>query len=265
VSEGILWLPEEAIVRAQSDGFVTGILVKPGAVVEKGTELFRHDDRDLAAELVVEQARVEAAAARLARDEAINPLQTGVSRRELDVERAALSRVSEKWNELTVASKASGEFVVPRAEDVLGRYHKRGEVLAYIVPSTARTARVIVRQDDIDLVRQLVVGAELRLATNIADIHPARIMREVPAASNEFPDEALTLQGGGSFAADMRDPAHPRALNRLFQFDVELPPEAAITTALGEHVWVRFYHGIEPLGFQWWRRIRQLFLTRFDA
>jgi putative peptide zinc metalloprotease protein len=73
----------------------------------------------------------------------------------------------------------------------------------------------------------------------------------------------LTLEGGGSQVADRRDPSHPKALNALFQFDLELPPEAS--TAIGAHVWVRFDHGFEPLGLQWWRRVRQLLLSKFDA
>jgi putative peptide zinc metalloprotease protein len=124
---------------------------------------------------------------------------------------------------------------------------------------------VVIRQDDVDLVRRRYVTAEVRLATNLATIYPAKLAREVPEASDEFPSPALTLEGGGSQAADRRDPEHPKALNRLFQFDVELPPDAARAAAMGEHVFVRFYHGVEPLGLQWWRRIRQLLLSRFDA
>jgi len=34
---------------------------------------------------------------------------------------------------------------------------------------------------------------------------------------------------------------------------------------LGSRVYVRFDHGREPLGWQWFRRIRQLFLRRLNV
>jgi putative peptide zinc metalloprotease protein len=45
---------------------------------------------------------------------------------------------------------------------------------------------------------------------------------------------------------------------------VELPVEAA-NTNFGSRVLVRFDHGQEPLAWQWYRRLRQLFLSRFEA
>ena len=265
VVEGIVWLPEESIVRAGEEGFAKQFLAMPGSLVETGKDLVRSDNPDLAAELAVDSARVAAAEARLAKDEKDDPVQAGITRRELDVERSALTRASERSRELDVKSKARGLFIVPRAADLSGRFHRRGEVLGYVVPSSARIARVIVSQNDVGLVRQQLRGAEIRLASDLSGVFPARLLREVPAASDEFPSEALTLEGGGSQAVDRRDPNHPKALNRLFQFDVELSPEAARSAAIGAHVWVRFDHGFEPMGFQWWRRIRQLFLSRFDA
>lgn len=265
VAEGVVWMPEESIVRATGDGFVTGLLAKPDSSVEPGTPLLRSDDRDLASDIVVGQARVDAAAARLAKDEGSDPMHTEVARKELTVETSALARMTELSRELIVASKASGTFVVPRAADLIGRYHHRGEIIGYIVAPATRIARVVVRQDDVELVRQKLHGAEIRVASDLSSVFPARVVREVPAASDEFPSAALTLEGGGSLAADRRDPNHPKALSRLFQFDVELPPEAMPLAAIGQHVWVRFDHGEEPLGLQWWRRLRQLFLSRFDA
>ena len=43
-----------------------------------------------------------------------------------------------------------------------------------------------------------------------------------------------------------------------------LAPDASLVP-WGSRVWARFDHGYEPLGWQWWRRVRQLFLSQFDA
>jgi putative peptide zinc metalloprotease protein len=123
---------------------------------------------------------------------------------------------------------------------------------------------VLVRQDDVDLVRKRLVGAEVRVAVGLDEVFPASLLREVPAASDQLPSKALTIEGGGSHAADPRDQEHPRTFSRFFQFDVEIPAEVA-RAAAGGHVWVRFYHGNEALARQMWRRLRQLLLSRFDA
>ena len=55
-----------------------------------------------------------------------------------------------------------------------------------------------------------------------------------------------------------------KTLERVFVFDLQLPA-AADATAFGERVHVRFHHGGEPLAVQGYRRVRQLFLSRFNV
>jgi putative peptide zinc metalloprotease protein len=86
----------------------------------------------------------------------------------------------------------------------------------------------------------------------------------VPAASSELPSKALSTAGGGSFAVDPGDRESRKTLQRYFQFDIELPPEAA-AIAFGSRVHVRFEHESEPMGFQLFRRLRQLFLARLNV
>jgi putative peptide zinc metalloprotease protein len=157
----------------------------------------------------------------------------------------------------------AGRFVISQPDDLPGRYFKRGEVLGYVLPEDIRVARVLVRQDDVDLVRKRLVSAEVLGALDLGEVFPASLLREVPAASDQLPSKALTIEGGDSHAADPRDQEHPRTFSRFFQFDVAVPAETA-RTAAGGHVWVRFYHGNETLVRQIWRRLRQLMLSRFD-
>ena len=220
VAEGIVWIPEESIVRAGANGFIEKIVAAPGELVEAHAPLIRSVDPDLAAEIAVDKARVTAAQAQLLRYEPDDLVQATIAQRELDVERSALERAMTRYGELQVTSNTKGVFIVPRAEDLTGQFRKRGELLGYVVAPSARIARVVVSQDDVGLVREHLRSAEIRVASDISRVFPAKLVREVPAGSNTFPSEALTLAGGGSLAADRRDPNNPKALNRLFQFDV---------------------------------------------
>ena len=58
----------------------------------------------------------------------------------------------------------------------------------------------------------------------------------------------------------------PRAIEPMTKIEVvlELPAELPLMNA-GGRAYVRFDHGTEPLGFQLYRRVRQLFLSRFHV
>jgi putative peptide zinc metalloprotease protein len=86
----------------------------------------------------------------------------------------------------------------------------------------------------------------------------------VPSALEELPTAALGPKGGGHVPVDPNDSKGLRTLERVFYVDLSLPAEA-IPSAFGGRVYVRFDHAKEPLLSQWRRRLRQLFLSRFNV
>jgi putative peptide zinc metalloprotease protein len=140
---------------------------------------------------------------------------------------------------------------------------RRGDLLGYVLPEGARHVMVLVSQADIDLIHRDTLDAEMLLPGALWSPVPMRLLREVPAASDKLPSRALANDAGGQVAVDTTDPQDPRSLQRWFQLEFELP-EGAVPGHFGNRVHVRFDHGTEPLGLQWWRRGRQLLLARLD-
>jgi putative peptide zinc metalloprotease protein len=173
-----------------------------------------------------------------------------------------LARMRERVAELTIRSPTDGTFVVPRVQDLPGQFLKQGAQLGYVLDLTTLRARVVVSQDDIDLVRQRTHGVEVRLAERLAEPIPAVIWREVPAAMQQVPSLALSSQGGGAIATDPRDSEGVKTLQRLFQLDLQLPSNTGVIN-IGGRVYVRFDHGREPLVQRWYRHVRRLFLSKF--
>ena len=124
--------------------------------------------------------------------------------------------------------------------------------------------RAVVSQDDIALVRNSLAGVEVKITDRLDETYPAKLVREVPSGQDQLPNKALSLEGGGLHGTDPRDPDGLKSLERLFQFDLELP-EGVGELQLGTRVHVRFRHAPEPLASQWGRRLRQLFLSRFHV
>ena len=96
-----------------------------------------------------------------------------------------------------------------------------------------------------------------------AETVPSRIIRQVPAATDRLPSAALGSAGGGKIALDPRDGTGLKPLEEIFVLDLELPPSAAAYP--GRRIQVRFDHGSEPLAAQWYRSLRQLFLSHFGV
>jgi putative peptide zinc metalloprotease protein len=133
-----------------------------------------------------------------------------------------------------------------------------------VVGPAIATARVVVPQSDIALVRDRTEAVEVRLSRRVGETFPAVISRQVPAATDRLPSRALGTAGGGRVPVDPHDPEGLRTLERVFQLDVALPQEAAVAE-IGGRVYVRFDHGSEPLAAQGYRALRRLFLRRIGV
>lgn len=263
-TEGVVWLPEEAQVRAEANGFVRAVLERPGAEVVTGTPLVESHDPVIAAQIAVAESRVLELEAKLDAQRFADRVQAALTRQDLERERAAYERLLERSDQLVSRSGAAGRFVIDRPEDFPGRFVRKGEVLGYVSQDRLAVVRAVVSQDDVELVRTGVLRAEVRLAERVDEVYPARLIREVPAAHDQLPSAALSSEGGGMMAADPRDPKGAKSLSSSFQFDLELAPGVA-STGYGGRVYVRFVRAPEPLAFQWYRRVRQAFLARFHV
>ncbi len=263
-AEGVVWVPENAEVRAAADGFVERLLVPPEASVGTGDLLLVTVDPTLNAEVEQSRARLRQFEVQYASLMFSERVQAAAIQEDLQRERVALARAEEKLDALLVVAAVPGVLKLARAQDLPERFVKKGELLGYILSAPPLRLRVVVTQDDIALVRERRAAVEVKIADRVEQTWPARVDREVPGAHDRLPSKALSLAGGGPHGTDPRDPDGLKSLQRLFQFDLELPPEVG-PLQVGTRAFVRFHHHPEPLATQWGRRLRQLFLARFNV
>ena len=261
-AEGVLWLPEQANVRAGTDGFISRLLVAADSRVKRGDAVIELEDPLLNARLEVLEAQQKELKVQFDANQYEDRVEAQKIADEMKIAEAALARARERLDDLIVRSTSDGILVVPQAQDLPGRFVNQGEPIAYVVDFKEITVRVVVPQADVGLVRRDTESVEVRLADDVATALPASILREVPAASDRLPSAALSAVGGGQFQVDPQDEQGTRTLDPIFQFDLSLPPDAEIGNA-GGRVYVRFDHGTEPLARQWYRSLRQLFLRQF--
>jgi putative peptide zinc metalloprotease protein len=261
-AEGVLWLPEKAHVRTGTGGFVLRLLVAADSLVKTGDPVMALEDPLLDAHLEVLEAQRKELKVEYDATQYEDRVEAQKLKDELKSVQASLERARERIGDLIVRSASDGIFIVPQAQDLPGRFVRHGEPVAYVVNFEEITARVVVPQADVGLVRRNTESVEVRLADDLGTALPATILREVPAAGDRLPSAALGSIGGGKFQVDPQDEQGTRTIDPVFQFDLTLPPGTEIGNA-GGRVYVRFDHGTEPLAQQWYRSLRQLFLRQF--
>jgi putative peptide zinc metalloprotease protein len=239
---------------------VRKVAVESGSIVAAGTQLVITEDPILALRGRVLDAEVRLLEARATALRMENRVRWAMTLDELEAARRQLEEVRSRLAELTIVSPVAGTFVLAQAAaDLPERFLRRGEQVGYVLPVKVATARVLVSQDDVDLVRTRTLRIEAKVAGRLYDTYEARLVREVPAASNRVSN--LALSSAGRAALDPRQSKEPKTLDAWFAFELELPQTPAL--ALGEHVYVRFEHGDEPLAGRLYRSVRQLFMRQF--
>jgi putative peptide zinc metalloprotease protein len=263
-AEGIVWLPDDAVVRAGTDGFIHEVRAVSGTVVTRGQTVVESIDPELTTRVTVLRARETELTAKLDAVRFSDRVEAVVTETELSAVRTERAREEHRAALLTARAGADGVFVMPSAADMPGRFVKRGDILGYTLPRDgARIVRATVSQEDIDLVRHNARQARIKLADHMDQGIAVRSIREVPAGKDQLPGSALGSGGGGATMVDPRDEHGLTALNRVFQIDLELSepvPEAGYRG----RAHVRFDHAWEPIGDQLWRRMRQLLLSRVE-
>jgi putative peptide zinc metalloprotease protein len=267
VVEGVAWLPPSALVRAGNEGFVERLVATPGRRVETGDLLIQVRDPALESKLRVSEGKVAELEAVYSAQLVADRGQAAIARDQLDAERTALASVRERVDTLSVRAQSAGMFMVPKPQDMPGRYYRQGELLGYVVDKPQLIARVVVAQQAVDAVRASTTRVLVRLAHQPDVILQGRLVREVPAGDEYLPSRVLATEGGGQLSTDPRDAKGARTMERTFQFDVavQAPSPEVDPNFFGERVHARFEHPSEPLAYQWYRSVRRLFLSHFHV
>jgi putative peptide zinc metalloprotease protein len=264
MAQGVIWVPEYSFVRAGADGFVDKVIAEPGSRVQPGELLVESSDPLLPAQIRVLEARLSELRAIYETKFLENRVEAQIAQEEMRHVAAELADMRGRAEELMIRSATDGVFLAPAAQDLPGRFLRRGDLLGYVLDNAAIIARVVVSQDEVDFVRRRTRDVNIRFADGISAVLPATLMREVPEATDLLPSRVLGREGGGAIANNPREGNGIRSFEKIFLFDIKLPPPEHYYR-VGGRIHVRFDHGSEPLAWRWYRGIRALFLKRFNV
>ena len=259
LAEGVVWLPERSQIKASVNGTVVRILADPESRVAAGDPLFETTDPFLPVSVKLAESQLRELTVRYDAQRRVDRVRAQIIKEEMSAIQANLADAKDRLGRLIVRSAVSGNFIVPEAEDLPGRFVKQGETLGYVTDSSNVTARVVLKQGEYAQVRERTVKVEARFSDRIDEPLAATIKREVPAANYLLPSKVLGRAGGGRIPVDPQDSRGTKALQKIFQIDVEIH-EREDLPHIGKRVYLRFNHGNEPIAQQVYRSLSRLLL-----
>ncbi len=257
-AQGLVNIPEDAAIRAASSGIVREVHGQDGAQIEAGDQILTLSNIELDAQRRVVEARI---------DELRGKLNQGLSRdrSQAEVIKARINNLTRELNDinsqitgLSIVSHRSGQLVLPLAQDLQGRFIKRGDLVGYSLDPDRLTARFVIPQSQIEEIRQDTQRIRIRLPGQPHDELKASLSREIPLLSDRLPSRYLGSSAGGVTAVDARDDSGLQALTRIYQVELELAEHQGIFP--GQRVHARFVHSGESLAGQLTRYLRHLWL-----
>ena len=262
VSPAVVWLPEQAQLRPEVDGFIAELPVADGAAVEKGDLLVRLENPELLANRERLASRIEGLRVEQFLQMLRDPNAAQNQLLETDRLQAEIDRLDQRIAQLQVRAATTGRLVMPRQADLLGSYMRQGKTLGHVLAPEDLRVRAAVAGPDAYLVRHRSKQIEVRLADEPGQVLQANRTGDMPAATRQLPSAALTDHGGGPFATDPTGKDGLQSIEPVYLVDLTLAGNPL--NRVGGRAWVRFDHGSEPLAMQAWRHATQLFLRQFQ-
>ncbi|MCP4389844.1 MAG: hypothetical protein GY802_16235 [Gammaproteobacteria bacterium] len=256
-SEGVVSLPENALIRAGADGIVIRVQTSDGAPVTRGEVILQLENLELEAKRNGLLARLEETRARQQQVFLQDRSQSDILKVKVSALEADIRDVQEQLESLKVVSATDGLVSLPTANDLPGRYVSRGDVIGYVAGPGQASALVVIPQLDIDTVRRDMQAIEVRMSSQPAETLNAAFLRELPQGTDRLPNRMLG--SAGQVVLDTRDASGIQLLSNIFLVEIALPLRMS-GNYLGQRIYVRFVHQSESLGNRLLRRLDQVML-----
>ncbi|GEA49525.1 hypothetical protein VIN01S_03290 [Vibrio inusitatus NBRC 102082] len=261
-TQGVIYVPQQAYVRAEVNGFVDHLFVEAGSSVKQGEVILELNSPDLESQVVVLNSQL--IEARLRYEASVkNRSESEILLEELRYLEQEYRHALSRMESLRIKSPAQGTFFYADRETEQGRYYYRGQIFGFLVDFDSLPLAAMISEDDIDRVRTQTSSVTLKLASNPNQEYTSRIKRFVPSSTRTLPSAVLATEGGGQIVLDPNRSHDLESYEGYFR--VELDSTQAPITRFDERVHVLFEHDSEPIAYRWYRSIRRLFLRQFDV
>lgn len=262
LQQAVVWLPDEAFVRAQHEGHIQKSWVIAHQQLQANQRIVQLEDQKLNTDWQLAKLKVETLQDKLRQANLDDLPQSNRLQHELQAAKLKFSQLNQQIQYLIPKSQIAGRWIPAENTQLEGRYVKRGDILGYVVNQPAQRLRVAVTQDDFNLILSRLKGVEARFSFDLASSIPAHVYRKVPQGQDTLISAALGSSAGGAIPVDPSQQEGTKTLAHVFDLEIVLDQPSSVV-AFGDRAYVRFDLGWAPLIWQWSHKLRQLFLEKF--
>ncbi|EHR71849.1 membrane-fusion protein [Burkholderiales bacterium JOSHI_001] len=265
-AQGLVWPPEQAQLRADTEGFVHELHIADGQPVAAGDLVLELANPRLQAQRAQQAARVAAIESDLIQasgSAAPAGERRGNAQADLAAAQAELARTDERLAGLLLRAQAAGTLALPGADDLGAQWVPQGRLLGQVLTGAAPVVKLAVPEDEAPSAQAQTRPVSVRLRDADATRRSGRLQRDSLAAVTRLPSAALSQASGGELLTDPQDKDHLRTLRPVVLMDVVL--DAPLPGAgLGQRAWVRFDEGWSPLAWQAFKALQRQWLRRMN-
>lgn len=206
---GIIAYRDAHQIRAASAGMVTDIAVRTGDSISAGTPLITLSNPSLEADhrrLIARQTGTRILLARAQSD--ADPAAQQGARQALSAMHEEIVDTETRLSGLKVTAPRAGVLFGKDIASLTGRWVARGELIGEIGEPSRLEVRVWLKPEDVEMLKADGSDLRFRSIAFAAPAVPISLSRLDPIASNALPPAAVTAEGGGPLAIDLRQREH---------------------------------------------------------
>ena len=269
VQQGIAWLPEENIIRANTNGTLESTYVTPSSTVYKGQNLASLSNQELVQQYESIEQEMAALILKIRQAQSVDVQNFYALQSKYQSLEKQKSFLKQDINSLKILSPDEGIWYTKSVNIITGTYIKKGDIVGYVAPEQTQIVRVVVEQNVMSLINERLESIEVKSTTDLKRSYDALMTRRTPKAAFELPSAALGINAGGNIVVDPSDASGTQSIERVFDIELSINRDQLLKQeqplGFNDRVYVRFDLGYMPLGWQWAIKARQLFLNKFNV
>ncbi len=262
---GVIEAIEHPFTVAEVSGYLAEITVPADQYVVHGQKLAIVENKELEFNIKNVQAQYREAQLSLSRSLNNNSVDLASTKSRIEAIGKQLHYLLAQKQALTITANQTGVWTAPKLDEYLGMWIPRGTAIGQIINESEFHFSATVSQEEASrLFDSKIQGAEVRLRGQAAHFLPVTAFQIIPAEQDILPSAALGWSGGGEVETDLADPSGLRTASTYFKVKASVLNGEDIAMFHGRSGKIRFDLPTEPLLHQWYRKLRQLLLKRYQ-
>ncbi len=260
-ASGVVQSEDRYQIKVNTSGFIKEVLIDEGERIDEGTTLLQLEDKNLAVEEFLAQAKLNELRVKKNRTLLDDPIETQILVKDIDILNRKLQDIKEQRLNLQVVSRASGNVALNlNKEDLIGRFYKKGSIIGQVVNKTNREIVIYVKEAQLVRLESFDGDILVRFHSLPNKEFAASILSSEPTLAKTLPTKVLGTLAGGPIAVDASSESGVRAIETLYEIRL-LVAQIPSSVPLGR-LEVKFVHAKESIGDKIGRAIRKIFFEK---